>query len=112
MTRMGTMPEVSGRVEEAEGGGQDHLQRVRDEQDAPPVHAIGHRAAHEHEGEEGRVRGEGAQAQVEGVVHPGVDEPGQGDVLGPGPDAAEERARPDEPEVPVGESGEEGGRRG
>src|SRR5207344_3073409 len=84
-------------------------ERLRREEDPPAVHPVRHRPPDQHEGDEGQLRGERAQAEVERVAEPRVDEPGEGDVLGPGADAREESADPEEAEAPEGEGGEETG---
>jgi hypothetical protein len=100
-------PEAAERVEDAEGGREQHLQDLRREQDPPAVHAVGHRSAHEHERDERRIGGEGAQPEVERVHEADVDEPRQRDVLGPRADAAQERAGPEQAEVAIREAAQE-----
>ena len=63
----------------------------------------------EHERQERRVGGEGAQPEIERIAQARVDQPGHGDVLGPGADAAQERADPDQAEVAEPERGQERG---
>ena len=94
-------------VEHAQRRRERHLQDLRREQDGAAVDAVRHGAAHQHERDERRLGRERAQAQVEGIAHPRVDEPGQRHVLGPGAQAAQERADPEQAVVAVPESLEE-----
>jgi hypothetical protein len=75
---------MAGRVENAQDRCKGHLEHLGRDQDPPPIDPIGGGPAQEHEREQRRIGREAAVAEIAGIDEPGVDEPVERQILGPG----------------------------
>ena len=87
--------------------GQQHHDGLRDQQQAALVDAVGNDSAKEREEQERDRSGEPDNAQPEGGVGEGENQPALGHVLHPGADVGEEIAAPEEAEIGVAQGADD-----
>ncbi len=99
---------VSGAGQHGQHGGEGHLGQGGDDEPAPPVEAVGQRAAQRGQQPDGDEGGGGHQTGPPRLVGAGEHQHPEGHRLHPRPDVGDERRRPDECEVPRSERAQRG----
>src|SRR5882762_7409847 len=94
-------PQFAGGDKNREGACARHLHVLRDQQDAPPLHAIRYHSANQREQEDWDAAKKLIQGKIEGRVADAINEPALGHDLHPGADAGGASANPHKAKVAV-----------